>query len=185
MDDNTKLLATLSKDISEQVEDFVSQLEFQRGRPSLSQAKPDKAKEVLVLLATGTSVLQTSKATGVSYNSVGRIKSDFADYLGEWKEMGGKISGGLYVDASERISGTLSLIDEAERTGDWKAVDSLSKSLMAKNKIAEVSHRQATVSRGDVTERTATKQEKPDFDEMMKAVQELYSAKQAEVIDVE
>jgi len=185
MSDNDETLATLSKDICDAVNDFVANAEYKVGAPSLTISDPQRAQEVLMLLATGTSGNKIIQSTGCGYSVQARLKSDFADYLGQWKEVGGTLAGGVYIHASDGISDTMERLAKAEEENDHKTIEVLSKSLLAKNKVAEVSHRQATVARGDVTDRVSRVEEKPDFEEMMKAVAEMHKEKQAEVIDVE
>lgn len=179
-------LSKLSEDIGEAVNEFIANYEQDgSGRPPMVVERPQKFKEMMLELALGHSALSIEKKLGISRMTVSMYKSDWADHLGEWRQVGGRIAGGLFFDAADRTVETQDRLDEAEKSGDSNLIKALASSLAARTKLIETTHRQATVSRGDVTERTATKQERPDFEEMMKAVAELHKTKQAEVIDIE
>ena len=189
-EENEQTLANLSNSISESVNSFVKSWEPKgSGRPPLSVGNPAKAQEVLMLVALGTSGKKILELTGCSTSTVARLKSDWCDHIGDWKEEGGKISGGIYMDTSEGLSGTMARICKAEEEEDWKAVEALSKALQAKNKILEVSHRQSMTARGEASQ--ITREEKvftqDDYEATIKAARDrIAKAKmiEAEVQDV-
>lgn len=146
-------LQPLIEDITAEVRKYVMEsIETRKGRPTFTATSPDKAVEALVLLATGTSMKQTAKATGTTIQAVGRMKSDFADHLGEWKAIGGKVAGGLFFEAAEFNSELMQDLRDAKERQDWKAVEALSKAWTPGNKLFEVSHRQAMNARGEATQ---------------------------------
>jgi len=185
MSENQEQLAELATSISEQVNKFIKDYTYNRGRPPVMVADPARAQEALLLFSTGSTQTAVCKKTGMDSRTLSNLRSEFADYVGQWRELGGKISGGLYMDASDKIGETMQRIAKAEAEGDWKAVEALSKSLQAQNKIVEVSHRQAMNARGEATQhikvdKTAT------VEDVQKAAEDALKLIQgAEVIDVD
>jgi hypothetical protein len=187
-EENQQTLANLSDSISESVNSFVKSWEQSgSGRPPLSVGNPAKAQEVLMLLAVGTSGKKILELTGCPTSTVARLKSDWCDHIAGWKEEGGKISGGIYMDTSEGLSDTMARICKAEEEEDWKAVEALSKALQAKNKILEVSHRQSMTARGEASQ--ITREEKvitdADMEDTASAARERLKQMKATAVDVE
>ena len=187
-EENQQTLANLSNSISESVNAFVKAWEPSgSGRPPLTVCNPAKAQEVLMLLAVGTSGKKILELTGCATSTVYRLKSDWCDHIGDWKEEGGKISGGIYMDTSEGLSDTMERIARAETEEDWKAVEALSKALQAKNKILEVSHRQSMTARGEASQ--ITREEKvitdADIEDTASAARERLKQMRATAIDAE
>lgn len=185
IDIQAKSLQHLSKEIADTVNAFVTKHEYVTGRPPLSVAEPEKAQSILMLLAVGTSHKKICRDVGTTMPTVARLKSDYCDSLQIWKEEGGKVSGGIYMDASERISSVMEDIEEAKEREDWKAVEALTKYMQATGKLFEVSHRQSMVARGEASQ--ITKEIKTVTDEDIKdtakaARERIAQMKAAEVV---
>jgi hypothetical protein len=176
-------LQVLTNDIAAKVREFCAQRPDSRGRPTFAVARPEKAVEALTLLSTGQSAKKVYEITGATPNTVSRLKSDFADYLGEWKSIGGQVSGGLYFEASEYVSDLFEDLRLAREAKDWDAVKALSSALASTNKVVEVSNRHAMNARGEATQhikvdKTAT------VEDVQKAAEDaLKLIQEAEIVD--
>ena len=179
----SKELQPLMDDITDKVMEYVGRSAHDgRGRPTFTVAKPDKAIEALTLLSTGNSIRQTSIVVGATSNAIARLKSDFADFLCDWKRIGGQVSGGLYFESSEYISEILEDLTKARAAGDWDAVKSLSSALAATNKVVEVSNRHAMNARGEATQHLKVERVATHEDVDKAAEEALALIKEAEVV---
>ena len=175
--DNTEIQA-LTDDIAAKVREYVCNRPEGRGRPTFPVAHPEKAVEALTLLSTGQSIKKVYELTGATTTTVARLKSDFADYLQDWKAVGGQVSGGLYFEASEYVSDLFEDLRKARERGDWDAVKALSSALASTNKVVEVANRHAMNARGEATQhikvdKTATVEDvKKAADDALKLIQE-------------
>jgi len=183
MSESKESLEVLTDDICAKVREYCCNPADGRGRPTFTIASPEKAVEALTLLATGQSMKKVVQITGAAHGSVARLKSDFADYLQDWKRLGGQVSGGLYFESSEYVSELFEDLTKAREEGDWDAVKALSSALAACNKVVEVSNRHAMNARGESTqhikvERVAT------FEDVDKAAEDaLKLIQEAEVVE--
>ena len=185
MTDNNEQLQVLTDDICAKVREYCFNAPDGRGRPTFTVANPEKAVEALTLLSTGQSIKKVVQLTGAATTSVARLKSDFSDHLGKWKEIGGQVSGGLYFESSEYVSELFQDLTDARAAKDWDAVKALSSALAACNKVVEVANRHAMNARGEATqnirvERVAT------FEDVDRAAEDaLKLIQEAEVIEDE
>lgn len=89
----------LIKQISEEIQRVSSDKELSKAK-SLSRHAPEKVAEVLYLFSTGTSQTKLVKKYGYSRHTVISIISDYADVLGKFRELSGKIAAQNYLSLS-------------------------------------------------------------------------------------
>ena len=89
----------LIKQISEEIQKVSSSKELSKSK-SLSRHAPEKVAEVLYLFSTGTSQTKLVKKYGYSRQTVISIISDYADVLGKFRELSGKIAAQNYLNLS-------------------------------------------------------------------------------------
>lgn len=148
--DNDAALEVLSDSVASAVRDFVAHCPHKTGKPKFAVAEPQKACKALVLLNTGHNFSQTSKIVKCDRTTLARLKSDFADHLDDWKNLGGQVAGGIYFDASDLTSEILQKI--ADKIDDPDAAEKYSKVLQGVGKTADFFHRHANVARGEATQ---------------------------------
>jgi len=147
--DSELVLADLGNEIQASICEYISTLPVARGRPTVAERDPQTATEVLMHLSTGATISKAAKATGVASSSVARLYSDFADHLGEWKKVGGQVSGGIYFDVTDKLSEAMQDMADARKEGDWKAVEAISKEVQALQKTGDVFNRHSLNARGE------------------------------------
>ena len=140
-------LQALTNEIHDKVKEFSIECAQTVGRPKWATVNPEKAVEALTMLSTGCSIRQTAFAAETQRSVIAKLRSDFSDYLGQWKEVGGQVSGGLYFESSEYVSELLDDLTEARANKDWDAVKALSAALASTNKVVDVANRHAMTAR--------------------------------------
>ena len=81
----------LIKQISDEIQRVSSDKEISKVK-SLSRHAPEKVAEVLYLFSTGTSQTKLVKKYGYARQTVINIITDYADVLGKFRELSGKIA---------------------------------------------------------------------------------------------
>lgn len=183
MTKNDEILAKLGEDISEKIHEFIRSRETIAGRPSLAEVDPQTAAKALMGLSANLPITRIAKELGVDYKTLVRLKSQFADHSGEWKEMAGQVSGALYVEGADLLGELFDDIRAAR--GDPKMLEANSKAIAAVSKSVETLGRQALTTRGEATERTETTHKYTVDDAMEAREKALQRLKQAEVIEIE
>lgn len=181
--DNEIVLQDLGEEIQSTIIQYISTLPIAKGRPTVAERDPHKATEILMMLSTGQSIGRTAEAAGVATSSVSRLYSDFADHMGEWKKVGGQISGGIYFDVTDKLSEAMADMAEARRVGDWKAVEAISKEVQALQKTGDTFSRHALNARGE-SNQTIRVERVATMEDVDRAAEEaLKLIKEAEVIN--
>jgi hypothetical protein len=110
---------------------------------------PEKAIKVLYRLARGCSMRQVIKEEGISYAALCRLRNDFADRLGKWKEMGGEISGRLHVGVAALLEvGLADMMEQViakEKVLDTDDIKNLTR-------LFEATFRQSMLARGEASQ---------------------------------
>tara|TARA_E500000318_G_scaffold109968_2_gene124231 strand:+ start:110 stop:652 length:543 start_codon:yes stop_codon:yes gene_type:complete len=152
---------------------------------SLSRINPQKVGKILHLIATGVSQTQMVRKHKITRSTLVSVLTDYADYLGKFRELGGKLSARSYINLEsleEDMVEALRLKMEGGYIPDFKDLKEIS---IAKSN----SQRQAMTARGEASniteERKVYTQE--DYEDTLKAVRERLKKKQkpADIIDVE
>ena len=151
---------------------------------SLSRINPHKVAKILFLISTGVSQTQMVRKHRITRSTLVSVLTDYADYLGKFRELGGKLSARSYInlesleeDVVEALRGKI----EAGYVPDFKDLKEIS---IAKSN----SQRQAMTTRGEASniteERKVYTQE--DYEDTLKAVRErMKKEKPADIIDIE
>ena len=95
MEDKEQLI----KEISEAIKQVAEKKEtFQM--KSLSRYKPEKVAEILYLFSTGNSQTRLVKKYGFDRATVISVVTDYADHLGKFKDLSGKLAAKNYLNLS-------------------------------------------------------------------------------------
>tara|TARA_R100000654_G_scaffold74459_1_gene108883 strand:+ start:2096 stop:2662 length:567 start_codon:yes stop_codon:yes gene_type:complete len=89
----------LMQQISESIQDIVKQKEAIQAR-SLSRHNPQKVAEILYLYSTGSSQTRIVKKYGFDRSTVISVLTDYADHLGKFRDLSGKIAAQNYLNLS-------------------------------------------------------------------------------------
>lgn len=102
MENNDKYLeddAKLKEEISEAVQAYAKEIEVKKVK-SLARYNPGKVAKILYLFSLGNSQTRIVRKYGVHRNTLVHILTEFADHLGKFKELGGKLAARSYMNLS-------------------------------------------------------------------------------------
>ena len=174
----------LMKQITESIRDVSDSKELQQVS-SLSRHNPEKVAKMLYLYATGNSQTRLVKKYGYDRQTVINVLTDYADHLGKFKDLSGKIAARNYLDMSSLEEDLIEAVRGRMQTGELEPTFRDLKELsIAKANAA----REALTARGEATQITEDRRvyTQEDYEETIKAARDrLNKIKQAEVIDID
>lgn len=91
--------AKLKDEISEAVQEYAKEIEVKKIK-SLARYNPGKVAKILYLFSLGNSQTRIVRKYGVHRNTVVHVLTEFADHLGKFKELGGKLAARSYMNLS-------------------------------------------------------------------------------------
>lgn len=91
--------AKLKEEISEAVQAYAKEIEVKKIK-SLARYNPGKVAKILYLFSLGNSQTRIVRKYGVHRNTVVHVLTEFADHLGKFKELGGKLAARSYMNLS-------------------------------------------------------------------------------------
>lgn len=151
---------------------------------SLSRINPQKVGKILFLISTGVSQTQMVRKHKITRSTLVSVLTDYVDYLGKFRELGGKLSARSYINLEsleEDVVDSLRRKLEAGYVPDFKDLKEVS---IAKSN----SQRQAMTARGEASniteERKVYTQE--DYEDTLKAVRDRMSKiRKEDIIDID
>ena len=184
MEDKEELMSEIAEAI-----ELVRQEKSLLKRKSLTLYDPKKVSEILYLHSIGVSQTRMIKKYGFERHTILSVLTDYADYVGKFREISGRIAAKNYLNLSsleedliERVRQRME--DDPEMEIGFRDLKELS---IAKANAA----REALTARGEATSITEERKvvTQDDYEETIRAAKErIAKAKQAqveEVIDVE
>lgn len=178
----------LMKEISEAIQQVASKKEsFQM--KSLSRHKPEKVAEILYLFSTGSSQTRLVKKYGFDRATVINVITDYADHLGKFKDLSGRIAAKNYLSLSSLEEDLVEKVrDRMENDPEMEVgFRDLKELSIAKANSA----REALTARGEATNITEERKvyTQDEYEKTIQAAKErIAKAKQihdAEIIDTE
>ena len=139
---------------------------------------------MLYLYATGNSQTRLVKKYGYDRQTVINVLTDYADHLGKFKDLSGKIAARNYLDMSSLEEDLIEAVRGRRQTGELEPTFRDLKELS----IAKAnSAREALTARGEATQISEDRRvyTQEDYEETIKAARDrLNKIKQAEIIDI-
>jgi hypothetical protein len=184
MNETEKEKAELLREIQESVLEVA---EKKRGlqRKSLSVYDPQKVARLLYLYSTGSSQTRLVRKYGFDRDTIISVLTDYADYMGNFKELSGRIAAKNYLNLSSLEEDLIDKVrdrmeNDPEMEVSFKDLKELS---IAKANAA----REALTARGEATQITEDRKvyTQDDYDATIQAARDrIAKAKEAEIIDV-
>jgi hypothetical protein len=178
----------LKEEISQAVQEYAKEIEVKKIK-SLARYNPGKVAKILYLFSLGNSQTRIVRKYGVHRNTVVHVLTEFADHLGKFKELGGKLAARSYMNLSSLEEDLIDKVRERMETDPemqvgFKDIKELS---IAKSNAA----REALTARGEASniseERKVYTQE--DYEKTIEAakkrIAEAKQVKDAQIIDME
>lgn len=184
MNETEKEKAELLREIQESVLEVA---EKKRGlqRKSLSVYDPQKVAKLLYLYSTGSSQTRLVRKYGFDRDTIISVLTDYADYMGNFKELSGRIAAKNYLNLSSLEEDLIDKVrdrmeNDPEMEVSFKDLKELS---IAKANAA----REALTARGEATQITEDRKvyTQDDYDATIQAARDrIKRAKEAEIIDI-
>ena len=184
MNETEKEKAELLREIQESVLEVA---EKKRGlqRKSLSVYDPQKVARLLYLYSTGSSQTRLVRKYGFDRDTIISVLTDYADYMGNFKELSGRIAAKNYLNLSSLEEDLIDKVrdrmeNDPEMEVSFKDLKELS---IAKANAA----REALTARGEATQITEDRKvyTQDDYEATIQAARDrIKRAKEAEIIDV-
>lgn len=172
--------------LMQQITDQIAKVSSEKEKiqiKSLSRHAPEKVAEILYLFSTGSSQTKIVKKYGFARETVISVLTDYADALGTFKELSGKLSAKNYMSLSSLEE---DLIEKVRDRMDEDPEMSVSFRDLKELSIAKANaNREAMTARGEVTNITEGRKvyTKEDYDEIVKSAKDRIA--KAKVIDIE
>jgi hypothetical protein len=180
MEDKEELI----QEIAESIREVAHSKELMK-RGSLSRHNPEKVAKLLYLYSIGTSQTRLVRKYGYERNTVVSILADYADYLGKFRELSGKVAAKNYLSMSSLEEDLIQQVRDRMETGELEPTFRDLKELS----IAKAnSAREALTARGEATQITEDRKvyTQEDYEETIEAAKaRLKQIKDAEVIDID
>ena len=178
----------LLREISESIQKVAESKEALKVR-SLSRHNPEKVAEILYLYSMGNSQTRMVKKYGFERGTVISVLTDYADYLGQFRELSGRMAAKNYLNLSSLEEDLIEKVRDRMETDPEMEVSfrDLKEISIAKSNAA----REALTARGEATQITEDRKvyTQDEYEATVKAAKErIQKAKQAqveEVIDVD
>ena len=184
MNETEKEKAELLREIQESVLEVA---EKKRGlqRKSLSVYDPQKVARLLYLYSTGSSQTRLVRKYGFDRDTIISVLTDYADYMGNFKELSGRIAAKNYLNLSSLEEDLIEKVrdrmeNDPEMEVSFKDLKELS---IAKANAA----REALTARGEATQITEDRKvyTQDDYEATIQAARDrIKRAKEAEIIDI-
>ena len=171
--------------IKESVQEFAADEKFDKIK-CLSRYDPDKVATILYLFSVGKSQTQIVKKYGFHRQTVIGILTDYADHLGKFKDLGGKLAARSYLQLSSLEEDLVEKVrDRLENDPEMEVTFRDLKELSIAKANAS---REALTARGEASqikeERKVISQE--DYEDTIKAARERIKAlKTEDIIEVD
>ena len=171
--------------IKESVQEFAADEKFDKIK-CLSRYDPDKVATILYLFSVGKSQTQIVKKYGFHRQTVIGILTDYADHLGKFKDLGGKLAARSYLQLSSLEEDLVDKVrDRLENDPEMEVTFRDLKELSIAKANAS---REALTARGEASqikeERKVISQE--DYEDTIKAARERIKAlKTEDIIEVD
>lgn len=179
MEDKEELMQEIASSIKD-----VSQHKELNKLNSLSRFAPDRVAKLLYLYSTGSSQTRLVRKYGFDRSTVISVLTDYADHIGKFRELSGKIAAKNYLDMSSLEEDLIEIVRARMESGELEATFRDLKELsIAKANAA----REALTARGEATNITEDRKiyTQEDYEETANAAKaRLKQLKEAEVIDV-
>ncbi len=171
------------QEITDSIQEVADQKELNKLN-SLSRFAPERVAKLLYLYATGSSQTRLVKKYGFDRHTVISVLTDYADHIGKFRELSGKIAAKNYLDMSSLEEDLNEVVRGRLESGELEVTFRDLKELsIAKANAA----REALTARGEATNITEDRKvyTQEDYEATAKAAEErLKQLKQADVIDV-
>jgi len=152
---------------------------------SLSRHNPEKVAKMLYLYATGTSQTRMVRKYGFDRETVINVLADYADQLGKFKDVSGKIAAKNYLNMASLEEDLIQKVRDRMDTGELEPTFRDLKELsIAKANAA----REALTARGEATSITEDRKvyTQEDYEETIKAARDrINKLKEIDIIDIE
>ncbi len=171
--------------IKESVQEFAADEKFDKIK-CLSRYDPDRVATILYLFSVGKSQTQIVKKYGFHRHTVIGILTDYADHLGKFKDLGGKLAARSYLQLSSLEEDLVEKVrDRLENDPEMEVTFRDLKELSIAKANAS---REALTARGEASqikeERKVISQE--DYEDTIKAAKERIRAlKTEDIIEVD
>jgi hypothetical protein len=172
----------LMQQIADQIAEVSSKKEEMQIK-SLSRHAPEKVAEILYLFSTGSSQTKIVKKYGFARETVISVLTDYADALGSFKELSGKLSAKNYMNLSSLEE---DLIEKVRERMDEDPEMAVSFRDLKELSIAKANaNREAITARGEVTNITEGRKvyTKEDYDQIVQSAKD--RIKKAKIINAE
>jgi hypothetical protein len=151
---------------------------------SLSRYDPEKTAKILYLYSMGNSQTRLVKKYGYDRIPLISILTDYADYLGSFKELSGHLAAKNYLNMSSLEEDLIERVRERMDNGELEPTfrDLKELSIAKSNSV-----REALTARGEATNITEDRKmfTQKDYEETLEAARKrMKQVKEAEVIDV-
>ena len=176
----------IQQSLEEGIQDAILEIREKKiteGCKSLSRLNPTKVAKVLHLTSLGVSQSSMVRHHNLNRSTIISVLMDYADYMGKFRELGGKLSGRSYLNLESLEEDIVEALRRKMDEGYVPEFKDLKEVSIAKTN----SHRQAMTARGEVSkiveERKIVSQE--DYEDTLKAAKErLAKLKQVEDVEV-
>jgi hypothetical protein len=177
----------IQQSLEEGIQDAILEIREKKiteGCKSLSRLNPTKVAKVLHLTSLGVSQSSMVRHHNLNRSTIISVLMDYADYMGKFRELGGKLSGRSYLNLESLEEDIVEALRRKMDEGYVPEFKDLKEVSIAKTN----SHRQAMTARGEVSkiveERKIVSQE--DYEDTLKAARErLAKLKQVEVVEID
>tara|TARA_A100000171_G_scaffold260_1_gene430 strand:- start:3790 stop:4335 length:546 start_codon:yes stop_codon:yes gene_type:complete len=173
----------LMKQISDSIREVSDAKELSK-ISSLSRHNPEKVAKILYLYSTGNSQTRLVKKYGFDRQTVISVLTDYADHLGKFKDLSGKIAAQNYLNMASLEEDLIQSVRDRMDTGELEVTFRDLKELsIAKANAA----REALTARGEATQITEDRRvyTQEDYEETIRAAKERLKKIQAEVIEID
>ena len=178
----------LIRQIKESIHEIASEKQIHSIK-SLSVYDPDKVAKLLYLYSTGSSQTRLVRKYGYDRETVISVLADYADHLGKFKDLSGRIAAKAYLNLSSLEE---DLIDKVrDRMENDPEMEVSFKDLKELSIAKANSAREALTARGEATNITEERKvyTQDDYDKTIEAakkrIADAKQVKDAEVIDME
>jgi len=183
---NQDYFEEIQQSLEEGIQDAILEIRDKKiteGCKSLSRINPNKVAKILHLASLGVSQSSMVRHHNLNRSTIISVLMDYADYIGKFRELGGKLSGRSYLNLESLEEDIVEALRRKMDEGYVPEFKDLKEVSIAKTN----SHRQAMTARGEVSkiveERKIVSQE--DYEDTLKAAKErLAKLKQVEDVEV-
>ena len=174
----------LMNDIADSIREVAETKELNKAN-SLSRHNPEKVAKILYLYATGSSQTRLVRKYGFDRQTVINVITDYADHLGKFKDLSGKIAARNYLNMSSLEEDLIDKVRDRMDTGELEPTFRDLKELsIAKANAA----REALTARGEATQITEDRKvyTQEDYEDTIEAAKaRLKQIKDAEIIEID